>query len=156
MKNIKNFEAYMTDKEKAEKEKEQIELLKDLLIENPSYNTHDFYIFIGRPEFKEEDDGKYRKTIEIENMVKITPDANSLAAMSGLQMRAMVQHDSTLYHIWLPKDIEDEVSGKGSNTIEPWLVDLINTHKQKGADSHGRQVFKDVKQRRDDINKFNI
>ena len=31
-------------------------------------------MFIGRNEFKEDIDGRFRKTLEIERMIKITPD----------------------------------------------------------------------------------
>jgi hypothetical protein len=149
MKHLKTFEA------KQSKE-DQIELLKDLLMENPQYETHDFYIFIGRNDFKEEKDGRYKKTIEIENMVKITPDENSLGAMAGLDMRARFQTDSKIYHIWLPKELEDEVAGKGSNRIEPWLVDLIDKHKGSGADEQGKAIYKKVSSRKSDAERYNI
>lgn len=149
MRYIKNFEA-------KESKEDQVELLKDLLLENPAYDTHDFYIFIGRDEFKEDEDGRYRKSIEIENMVKITPDKSSISAMNGMEMRVRFNQDSSLYHIWLPKELEDEIEGKGSNSIEPWLVELINKYKMKGADSHGREVYKDVKQRKIDAEKYNL
>lgn len=154
MKYIKKFEATKQSKQ------EQIDLLRLTLMENPQYETHDFYLFIGRDDFREEEDGRYKKTLEIENMVKITPDENSLAAMSGLQMRAVAQQDSKLYHIWLPKEIEEEVSGKGSESIEPYLVDLINQYKQKGSDAQGRAVFNDVRQKTagmtNNLNKYNM
>lgn len=155
MRYIKKFEA-LNKEDRQKKEKEQIDLLRDLLMENPDYDTHDFYLFIGRDTFREDKDGRYTKTLEIEKMVKITPDSSSLGAMNGMKMRAMAQQDSTLYHIWLPKEIEDEVAWKGSNEIEPWLVELINKHKMKGADSHGRQVYKDVLQRKNDMDKYNL
>lgn len=150
MKHIRTFEANKKN------DVDEVELLHNLLMENPNYKTHDFYIFIGRPEFKEEDDGRYRKTIEIEKMVKITPDSASVGAMKGLTIRANFDPNSTLYHIWLPKEIEDEVDDKGSNSIEPWLVDLIDKHKMKGSDEQGRQVYNDVLQRMKDIDKYNL
>ena len=149
MKHLKTFEAKQSTEE-------QIELLRDLLMENPQYETHDFYIFIGRNDFKEAEGGMYKKTLEIENMVKIIPDANSLGAMSGLEMRARVQTDSKLYHIWLPKEVEEEISGKGSESIEPWLVDLIDKHKGSGTDKQGKAVYNDVRQRKSDIGKYNL
>lgn len=150
MKYIKKFEA------NKENDDNEVEVLRDVLMENPSYNTHDFYMFIGRPEFKEEEDGRYRKTLEIERMMKITPDQESIGTMKGLTMRARFDPSSTVYHIWLPKDIEEEVSYKGSNDIEPWLVDLINQHKMRGSDEHGRQVYNDVLQRRQNADKYNL
>lgn len=154
MKHVKTFEQISMD--------DQVELLRDTMMENPNYETHDFYIFIARDEYKEDEDGRYTKTIDIENMVKITPDAQSISAMTGMQLRVRFNADSTLYHIWLPKGLDEQVEGKGSNSIEPWLVDLINKHKMKGPDIHGKQVFKDVVQRgewkgrRKNANKYNI
>ena len=149
MKYIKKFEAKKSTEE-------LIELLEALLNENPLHNTHDFYIFIGRDEFKEGKNGKYTKSLEIENMVKIKSDASSLDAMSFMQMRARFQGDSTLYHIWLPKNIENQISGKGSNRIDPKLIKLINKNKRSGSDSHGKQALNDVMQRIKNVNKFNI
>jgi hypothetical protein len=147
MKYIKKFETTT---------EEYIQLLDDTLRENPQYDTHDFFIFLARDEFKEAEGGMYKKTIDIENMVKITADGNSLAAMNGLERRAMVQHDVKMYHIWLPKEISDDVTGKGSNSIEPWLVDLIDKHKSRGGDEQGKRVFREVRQRRNDIDKYNL
>ena len=149
MKYIKTFEERSSTKD-------DIELLKDLLMENPLYDTHDFFIFLASDDFQESEGGLYKKTIDIENMVKITQDENSLAAMKGLEMRSMFQQNVKLYHIWLPKEISDEVEGKGSKSIEPWLVELINKHKVSGADEHGKQVYRDVAKRKKDIDKYNL
>ena len=155
MKYIQNFESKQDD-ERKKKLEDDIQLLDDLIMENPIHKTHDFYIFLARDEFKKAKKGMYKKTIDIENMVKITADAQSLSAMKGLEMRRNFQGEVQLYHIWLPKEIEEDISGKGSNSIEPWLVDLIDKNKQKGADEHGRNVVKDVKQRKNDMNTFNL
>ena len=143
MKHIKKFE-----------DTENVDFLDDLIRENPLSKDNDFYMFIGKPDFIETEKDSYKKSIYIENMVRITP--NSVGAMKGLEMRKMFQHDVQLYHIWLPKELEDDVSGKGSNRIEPWLVDLIDTHKRKGTDEHGKKVLKDVRQRNKDIEKYNL
>jgi len=152
MRYIKEFEAKKTDEDR----EKDVTLLDDLIKENPISKTHDFYIFIGRDSFIEDKDGLYKKSVEIENMVKITSDKKSISAIQGLEMRARFNPESSLYHIWLPKDLEDEIEGKGSNSIEPWLVDLINKYKQKGSDDQGRKVFKDVSQRRSDMNTYNL
>ncbi len=116
-------------------------------------------MFVGRDEFKEDEDGKYTKTLEIENMVKITPeDVNTVEW--GLGMRARFQ-GGNVYHIWLPKEIEDLVSGRGSGDIEPWLINLIDQHKQRIKDVKDpkldvKQKLQDIKQRREDTNKFNL
>ena len=145
MKYIKSFE-----------EKNNVEYLRSLLNENPLNNTHDFYLFIGHEEFKEMDNGMYKKYTDIENMVRITPDENSLAAASFLSMRAMVQPNSKIYHIWLPNDIRKDVEGKSSRSIEPWIHELIEKYKRTGSDEQGKRIAKDVKHRLNDIDSFNI
>ena len=153
MKHLKTFEARKkTDEEK----KEELELFNDLFQENPLNNTHDFYIFIASDTFVEDKDGLYKKTIDIENMVRLTPDESSIAAIGGMEMRVKFQHESNLYHIWLPKEIRKDVEGKSSKSIESWLLDLINQHKRKGADEYGKKVYRDVKQRREDMGKYNL
>jgi len=147
MKHIKKFET---------KEEDEDELLADLLAENPDNETHDFYIFLASEKFEEAENGLYKKTIAIENMVRITGDKQSVNAMQMLQMRARLQHDAILYHIWLPKEIREDVEGKGSN-IEPWLAELINKYKRRGDPTgEGRKILNDVKQRRKDIKKYNL
>lgn len=120
MKNVKTYEGYWEDqqKEKQELRKDQVELMGELFNENPMFEEHDLYMFVGRDEFKEDDDGRYTKKLEIENMVKIKPDESSLSVGWGLNMRAKFQ-GGKVYHIWLPKGLEDLIEGKGSNSIEP-------------------------------------
>lgn len=145
------------EKNKSDKEEEKnVQLLKDLLDENPISKTHDFYMFVGSDKFEETESGMYKKIIDIENMVRITGDEKSLAASQGLNMRARFQENSKVYHIWLPKEIRSEVEGKSSQSIDPWLVDLINNYKQRGSDEQGKRIFKDVKSRRDNMEKFNL
>lgn len=154
MKYIKTFE--ITSEEQKAKDLDRIDLLRDLLQQNPDHETHDFYIFIGREDFKEEKNGLYKKSIEIENMVRITPDASSVTAMAGLEMRARFKHDSKLYNIWLPIEIREEVEGKGSSSLDPWLVDLINKHKSSGGDQQSRDIYQNTLQRRKDTSKYNL
>lgn len=149
MKYLKKFEA----KEDAN---DKIGLLQDLMKENPAYKTHDFYIFIAKDGFIEAENGLYKKTIDIENMVRITPDGQGVGSMQGMEMRVRFNPESTLYHIWLPKEIREDVNYKGSNNMEDWLVDLINKYKQKGGDDHSRQVYKDVVNRREEDKKTAI
>ena len=162
MKHLELFEAYKTPEEVEKERKEKVEILKDLLDENPLHVDHDFFMFIGRDSFIEEPDGRYKKSIEIENMVKITPDSNTIFSISGLELRARFNPESTVYHLWLPKEISEEVEGKGSygtgpGSIEPYLVELINKYKQKGSgDDQGRQIYKDVIKRRKDVDKYNL
>ena len=159
MKIIKKFEAYQTPDEQKEKDETQIEILQDLINENPLSKDHDFYIFLGSDKFKETKDGLYKKVLEIERMVRITPDIQSIGAMKGMQMRAMVQQGVKLYHIWLPVEIRADVDGKGYS-LEPWIVDLINKHKSTGTDDHGKNVYKkiskEVPERRANMKKYNL
>lgn len=149
MKYIKKFESNDDMDEK-------VGILTDLIKENPNHKTHDFYIFLARDDFKEAKDGLYKKTIEIENMVRITPDAHSVGSIQGMEMRARFSPESTLYHIWLPKEIRSEVEYNGSNSMEDWLVDLINKHKMRGGDEYGKKVYKDVLNRREEDKKTAI
>lgn len=160
MKHIKNHEGYWDDqrKEKREKTKDQVELMRDIFNDNPMHKDHDLYMFVGRDDFREDEDGRYSKSLEIENMVHINPDEeSSLSVEWALKMRASVQ-GGKVYHIWLPKGITELVSGKGSGSLEPWLIDLINQHKQTG----GKKVdnvdkkLKDIRNRRNDVDKYNL
>jgi hypothetical protein len=142
MKHLKAFE---------DKSDDQLEILKDVFSKNPIRKTHDFYMFIGKPDFKEDENGLYRKSLEIERMIRITPDKESLSSSAGLEMRARFQHGSTLYHIWLPKEIKKEVDRKSSGDMEPWLVELINQNKKTGADAYSKQIHRDAIQRKQDL-----
>ena len=149
MKHIKKFEA----KSKAEIKKENDEIFQDLIDENPLSKDHDFYMFIGKDTFIENEDGSYKKGLEIENMVRMTKDTYEYSGM--MSMRARFQM-GTVYHIWLPVELRDEIEGNGSGSIPGYLIDLINKYKRKGGDEHGKQVYKDVMQRREDIDKYNL
>ena len=145
MKHVKEFE-----------NSENVDFLADLIKENPLSKDNDFYMFIGKPDFTETENGLYKKTTYIENMVRITPDENSIHSANLLHIRVKFQTDSYVYHIWLPKDIRSEVEGKGSVSMDDYIIELINKYKQKGSDEQGKKVFNDVKQRRKDINNYNL
>ena len=159
MKHIKNHEGYLDAKnnEKREKTKDQVELMGEIFNDNPMYKDHDLYMFVGRDGFKEDEDGRYSKSLEIENMVHITPDESSLSVGWGLNMRATMQ-GGKVYHIWLPKGITELVSGKGSGSLEPWLIDLIDKHKQTGGKKvdNVNKRLEDIRDRRNDVNKYNL
>lgn len=135
--------------------KYDLNLFQELYDENPLKDNHDFYIFIAKYAFEEVEGGLYKKKLVIENMVRITPNEESINAINMLSLRAQFQNDSDLYHIWLPKEIRSEVEGKGSN-IEPWIGELIDKYKMKGSDEHGKQVYRNVLQRRKDIEQYNL
>ena len=142
MKHLKAFE---------DKSDDQLEILKDVFSKNPIRKTHDFYMFIGRPELKEDENGLYKKLLEIERMIRIKPDKESIMSSAGLEMRARFQHESTLYHIWLPKEIRKEVDRKSSGDMEPWLVELINKNKKTGADAYSKQIYRNAIKRKQDL-----
>jgi len=148
MKHLKTFEARW-------KPEEQVDLFAELLNENPLSEDNDFYMFIAKDTFKEAKGGLYKKTLEIENMVRMTPDVQSIMASKGLEMRAMVQIDSKLYHIWLPKDIRSMVEGKGTN-LESWIVDLIDKYKMRGTTEEGKKIYRNVVDRQKNVVKYNI
>lgn len=150
---MKYIKKYETSKESME---EKIELLNDLILENPLHIDHDFYLFIAKDDFKKQDDGSYKKGLDIERMIKITPDEKSINMMVGLQKRSLFQIDSKLYNIWLPKEYENEISGKSSSDIDDWLLDLIDKYKNKGSDSYGKKIYDNVKKRRNNIKKYNL
>lgn len=135
---------------------EQIELLNDLINENPLHIDHDFYLFIGKYDFIEDKDNRYRKTLEIERMIKITPDEKSINLMNGLRKRSLFQTDSKLYNIWLPKFMEDDVAFKGSHDLDDNIIEIIDKYKNQGSDQHGKDVFNNVQQRRTNIKKYNL
>mgnify|MGYP001767121651 CR=1 FL=1 len=147
MKFLKQFEKF-------EEENDNDDLFDDLISENPLHDTHDFYMFLGRDKFVENEDGTYKKTLEIENMVKITKETYKYVGM--MDIRTRFQTDTKLYHIWLPKELEEEVSGKSSGKIEPYIVELIDKYKQFGADIQGIETYKMAKQRREEYKKFNL
>lgn len=167
MKHLKKFESSWEDERQEKKETEeeiQIEILRNSIEQNPLSEDNDFYIFLAGDRFEEDEDGRYRKTLDIENMVRITPDMKSIGAMQGLQMRARFQQGVKLYSIWLPKELQSDVEGKGSLSLEPYLVDLINKYKQTGSTEEGRQKFKEIeKKAKEDVpgrrkitKKFNV
>jgi hypothetical protein len=88
----------------------------------------DQFVFIARPKFVEEPDGKFRKTLEIEKLVKVDRfDINAHQTISTMKIRARVQDGGgDVYTIRLPKG----VVGKHGE-IEDWLIDTIDKHKTK-------------------------
>ena len=154
MNHIKIYES--KDEEQMRKNQEKVDLLGDLLNENPNNETHDFYVFLASDVFKETKGGLYKKTLDIENMVRITPDYNSVMSIAGIEMRERFQPDTKMYHIWLPKEEREDIEGKSSSTMESWLIKMIDKNKKRGGDEHGKKVYNDAIQRRKDLSKFNI
>ena len=147
---IKTFESYVEGVDDED-------LFRTTYYENPLSTTHDMYSFIYRDGFKELESGDYRKTIEIEKMVKITPNSEGLGNMKGLKMRAMVDtQNNKVGVIWWFKDAEDMINNKGSQDMDLYLIELIDKHKSDTNDSQGRDVFKNVKNRLKNTKKYGI
>jgi hypothetical protein len=145
MKYIKQFETI----------EDKVELLGDLLEENPLSEDHDFYVFLASETFVPVKD-LYKKGLDIENMVRIQADSNSVGAMTMLEMRSRFQAGTKLYHIWLPKAFRKDVEGNGGKSLSPWIVDLINKYKRRGTDTEGKRITQEVIQRREDMKKYNL
>lgn len=128
-------------------DKENDGLFQELIDENPLSEDHDFYAFIASDDYRENEDGTYNKTLDIENMVRMTVDTYKYAEIMKLRTRFQ-QQGTNLYFIWLPKFLRDEVDGKGSVDIPPYLVDIINKYKFERADEKGKRIFQKVKKRR--------
>jgi len=150
MKHVKAFESL------TEKEQEKVDLLADLMSRNPKSEDNDFYIFLAKDTFKETKGGLYKKELEIENMIRITPDYHGLFSIHGLEMREKFQIDSKIYHIWLPKEMRTDIEGKSDGDMKPWLLKMINKNKSYGADEYGKKVYKDAIDMRKNASKFNI
>lgn len=100
--------------------KDQIEFLNDFINKNPLHKDHDFYLFTAKDKFIEEQDGRYRKTIKIEKIFKISPNEKSINLMYSLCLQ---KTDSKLYNIWLPKNTENDKLN----------IDFINKYKNQDS-----------------------
>lgn len=94
---------------------------------------NELFVFIGRPSFVEspEGSGNYRKSLEIEQLLKVDGfDAKAHQMVSMMKLRARMQgQDSEVYQIRLPAGTIHSSRTSGEN-LDDWVVDLINTHKQ--------------------------
>lgn len=92
----------------------------------------DLFVFIARPAFKEvpEGSGNFKKTLEIERLVKIDKyDISHLKAVSMMQLRARVQGEgSEVYRIDLPAGSIDQ---EEMDNPPDWLIHTIDQHKKK-------------------------
>lgn len=155
MKHVKTYEN-KAEEERLKTEQENIDILDDLLRTNPLHKDNDFYIFIASDKFIETKNGLYKKSLDIEKMIRITPDSKSLYAIQGLQMRERIQSNTKLYHIWLPIELRDQIEDKGSISMDDYIINLIDKYKNYGSDDQGKKAVKDAKQKIEDIKKYNI
>lgn len=86
------------------------------------------YVFIGRPAFKEEPDGKYRKTLEIEKLVPVDRfDIKTHQMVEMMKLRARYQgENSDVYMVTLPV-----TALKPGADVPEWMIDLIDEHKTR-------------------------
>lgn len=95
---------------------------------------NELFVFIGRPAFKEvqEGSGNFKKTLEIEQMIKIDKfDLKHHGMVEMMKLRANFQGEkSEVYQITLPAGtlVADKTS---SSDIPDWLLNLIDEHKVK-------------------------
>lgn len=107
---------------KARREKDQVEYDEE----------NDTFVFIARPAFVEspEGSGNFKKSIEIENLIKIDSfDAKSHQMVGMMKLRARAQGEkSEVYKVNLPKDLVKE---RSTHNVPEWLIDIIDKHKQE-------------------------
>lgn len=86
------------------------------------------YVFIGRPAFKEEPDGKYRKMLEIEKLVPVDRfDVKTHQMVQMMKLRARYQgENSDVYMVTLPVTVL-----KPGADVPEWMIDLIDEHKTR-------------------------
>lgn len=106
-----------SDRSKRSKEEEQYD------------EENDLFVFIGRPAFVEvpEGSGNFKKSLEIENLVKVDRfDAEAHSMVSMMKLRARFQgENSEVYMVRLPAGLAK------NGQPEPWLLDIIDKHKQR-------------------------
>jgi hypothetical protein len=97
-----------------------------------THPDHDFFIFVGRPGYKDVviNGKKYKEEIlEIETLCKVETTADAKQA-GMMKIRAVSQgENSRVYGIWLPKGVFEEKYVYGSE-IEEWMLPLIDQHKK--------------------------
>jgi len=151
MEHLKYFEGY---------NEEDLKVFQELFDMNPNSKEHDLFAFVARPEFIEEKDGRFKKVLGIEKMIKINKDRQGMSNIQGLQARGNFDRELKYYQIWLPKDISDMVENKGYQDIEPFILDAISDRLKI---RHPRQQLtnlddlrKNVKDQMDQMDKYNL
>lgn len=117
MKYLKYFEGYSES---------DVMAFKELLKMNPNSEDNDLYAFLAKDEFVEEKDGRFKKVLGIEKMMRISGDRESMGTLQGLQLRARFVPEVTFYKLWIPKDLREEVEDKGYEEIESYILDAIS------------------------------
>ena len=95
-------------------------------------DSHDLFVFIGRDKFVEKEDGSYRKTLEVENFLKIDIyNTEDLQMINMMKIRARSQGGSDVYMIWIPKDFFDEEKDSYTEEEISDFIDVINQKKTR-------------------------
>jgi len=114
-----------------------IQLLSKKLVRTDSErsrdDSHDLFVFIGRDKFVEKEDGSYRKTLEVENFLKINIyNPEDLQMINMMKMRSRYQGGgSNVYMIWMPKDIFEEEKDSYTEEEISDFIDVINQKKTR-------------------------
>jgi hypothetical protein len=97
--------------------------------EKKADKTHDTFIFVGVDKYEKMPDGKYERQLDIENLLKIDKYSPAdLQMVPMMRMRAHTREGGHVYIIRLPAGFIKE---KSTHRLEPWLIKLIDEHKQK-------------------------
>jgi hypothetical protein len=96
-------------------------------------DSHDLFVFIGRDKFVENEDGSYRKTLEVENFLKINIyNPEDLQMVNMMKIRARMQAGgSEVYMIWMPKGVFEEEKDSFTQEEISDFIDVINQKKTR-------------------------
>lgn len=96
------------------------------------HKENDTFVFIGRPKFEEvpPGSGNYKKTLEIEKLIKVDPyNVDDHKMIYALKLRAGAQgKNSQVFKINLPKGV---INDRATSDLPDWLVGLIDKNKEK-------------------------
>ena len=93
---------------------------------------NDLFFFIARPTFKENEDGNYRKTWEIETLYKMDRETPDVSAPEMMKIRAQHQGDeSKVYFLWIQRDMLKDLTDSEDDSVvygkdlEEFVIDVI-------------------------------
>jgi len=140
---------------------EDLQVFKELYDMNPNSKENDLYAFVAKPEFVEEKDGRFKKVLGIEKVMKIAKDFESMGHIQGLKMRAQFDEQLKYYQIWLPPEIGEMVENKGYEEIEDFILDAIhdklkNSGPRQKLTNDLKGLMDDVKDQMDSMDKYNL
>jgi hypothetical protein len=134
---------------------DNIELFKMTYNENPLHTTHKLFFFIYDYEYRELDDGNYKKIIAPEKMVEINADKNGYHNGQGMLFRTKFV-DKKFGVIWWPMGETYMIKNKGINNLDEYILNIIDKHKSNLENNDGKTVFYNLIKRINKINEFNI